>query len=81
MKREELSSESLRLQLISYYENQFPSLLNSYLNDRAFVMEEVSPYFHSNFRAVDRSTWTPLDYEELRADRISGTSARPSSAG
>jgi hypothetical protein len=63
-----ISDESLRLQLIYYYENQFPKLLNAYLNDRAFFREMASPYFVSNFRQVARSTWVPLDYAALRDD-------------
>jgi len=63
-----ISDESLRLQLIYYYENQFPPLSNAYLNDRAFVRESAYPYFLSNFRQVDPTTWVPLDYAAVRDD-------------
>jgi len=64
-----ISNDSLRLRLIYYYENQFPIVYEAYLNDRQFVTDEVSPYFHEHFYSPDRSTsQLPLDYEQLRAD-------------
>jgi hypothetical protein len=63
-----ISSDSLRLGLIYYYENQFPTLLSASLNDQAFVTEYADQYYRSHGRKVDMETWVPLDYEALRDD-------------
>lgn len=66
-----ITSDSLRLRLIYYYENEFPVLQDAYLNDRQFVMDEVSPYFHAHFYSPDRSTiQLPINYEELSTDPV-----------
>ena len=48
-----ISSDSLRLGLIYYYENQFPTLLSASLNDQAFVTGYADPYYRSHGRQVD----------------------------
>jgi hypothetical protein len=63
-----ISKDSLRLKLIYYYENQFPIVYETYLNDRDFARERVIPYFLTNLRATGGNTWVPIDYQTLRSD-------------
>jgi hypothetical protein len=63
-----ISNDSLRLKLIYYYENQFPTLKGAQLNDRAFTWEFVFPYFYSNFDRIGPNAYLPKDYQKLRED-------------
>jgi len=64
-----ISSESLRLKLIFYYENQFPRVLGAYLNDRSFTIERIEPYYLENFRQTEPGIFVPDDYRRLRDDK------------
>ena len=64
-----ISSASLQLTLIYYYENQFPRLQGAYLNDRAFAVDRVAPYYLENFRQTEPGTFIPDDYQKLRSDQ------------
>ena len=64
-----ISSASLQLALIYYYENQFPRLHRAYLNDRAFATDRVAPYYLENFRQTEPGTFIPDDYQRLRQDK------------
>ena len=63
-----VSDDRLRLKLIFYYENQFPSLYESYINGREFARLNIVPYFLASFRATTSNTWVPIDYQTLRSD-------------
>ncbi len=64
-----ISSSRLQLALIYYYENQFPRLQGAYLNDRAFAVDRVVPYYLENFRQTEPRTFIPDDYQRLRQDK------------
>ena len=63
-----ISSDSLRLGLVEYYETRFPGLASGNENDRVFSTEMVLPYYLSNFRRSTRTTWVPLDPAAVRDD-------------
>ncbi len=63
-----ISNDSLRMQLISLYEDEFPELKNSNNFSRIFAQETVVPYLMMNFRQVDSLDWIPYDYEQVRLD-------------
>ena len=63
-----ISDESLRLDLIEYYEEIAPNLRDIYLNDRQMVTEQVMPYFFKNLHMADIWKFVPNDYEQLRID-------------
>ena len=63
-----ISNDSLRMQMISLYEDDFPGLENSTNFDRIFTLETVVPYLMANFRRVDSEDWIPYDYEQVRLD-------------
>lgn len=65
-----ISSDTLRLKLIYYYENQIAQLVGAYLNNRAFSTDRVAPYFLLNFRQVEPLRFVPDDYEKLRKDKF-----------
>jgi len=64
-----ISSHSLRLKLIYYYENQFPRVHGAYLNGRAFATDRVVPYYMKNFRQTEPGTYIPDDYQDIRYDK------------
>ncbi len=64
-----ISSDSLRLSLIYYYQNQFPLVQAAYLNDRAFATDRVQPYFLEHFRQTEPGIFVPDDYQVLRNDK------------
>jgi hypothetical protein len=64
-----ISSASLQLALIYYYENQFPRLQGAYLNNRAFAVDRVVPFYLENFRQTEPGTFIPDDYQKLRSDQ------------
>ena len=61
-------NDSLRMQLISLYEDEFPGLQNSNNFSRIFAQDTVVPYLMMNFRQVDSRAWIPYDYEQVRSD-------------
>lgn len=63
-----ISEPDLRLNLILYYESRFPTVVETYVNDRAFVSEHIVPYYLEHFRAVGDAVQEPVDYDALRKD-------------
>jgi hypothetical protein len=63
-----ISNESLRLKLISLYEDLFQKLMNSNEVNRTFSQEMVTPYLMMNFRKLESLSWVPYDYEKIRSD-------------
>lgn len=63
-----ISSDSLRMQLISLYEDEFPGLESSTNFNRIFAQETVVPYLMTNFRQVNSREWVPYDYEQIKSD-------------
>jgi hypothetical protein len=63
-----ISDESLRLKLISLYEDDLSRLVSSSTVHRTFVQERVSPYLMMNFRQLESLDWVPHDYERIRSD-------------
>ena len=63
-----ISSDSLRLKLISLYEDTFPRLLRSNGVHRTLSQEMISPYLMMNFRQLDSLNWAVDDYEKFRSD-------------
>jgi len=64
-----ISSDSLQLALIYYYENQVPSVLNAYLNDRAWVTDRAVPFYMENFRIAEQGIYVPDDFQSLMTDK------------
>ena len=64
-----ISDSTLLLNIVYYYESQFPLVQNTYLNDRAFVTSRVGPFFDENFRAETPTDLVPIDYESLRSNQ------------
>ena len=60
-----ISSDSLRMKLISLYEDDFPRLKGASTFNRAFAQETVTPYLMQNFRQLDSQNWVPNDYERI----------------
>jgi hypothetical protein len=52
-----ISNESLRLKLISLYEDEFERLMNSNEVNRTFSQEMVTPYMLMNFRRLESLNW------------------------
>ncbi len=63
-----ISNESLRLKLISLYEDEFQRLMRSNEVNRTFAQERVSPYLMMNFRQLESLNWVAYDYEKIRSD-------------
>jgi hypothetical protein len=63
-----ISSDSLRMQLISLYEDEFPALAGATSFNRIFAQEKITPYLMTNFRQVDSREWVPYDYERIKSD-------------
>ena len=63
-----ISNDSVRMQLISLYEDEFLILVNSTNFSRIFAQETVVPYLMTNFRQVESRDWIPYDYEQVRSD-------------
>ena len=63
-----ITNDSLRNQIIYYYEEQAPNLTASAYNDRTFVTERLNPYTDQHFVSIDPIRMEPLDYESLRQD-------------
>ena len=64
-----ISDSTLLLNIIYYYESQFPSVQNTYLNDREFVTSRIGPFFDENFRAETPTDLVPIDYDSLRSNQ------------
>jgi len=67
-----VSDQRLRLRLVEYYEERFPVLEDTYLNDRDWVRTLAYPYFHEHLRRdldeLGSSTWAPLDVNAVAND-------------
>jgi len=66
-----VSSESLRLKLISLYQDTVPGLIATDQSNINFSQQMVMPYLMSNFRQAGQEEgfgWAPLDYEEIASD-------------
>ena len=63
-----ISDPDLRLDLILYYETSFPTVVETYVNDRSFVSEYVVPYYLEHFRSIDDRIQEPVNYDSLRHD-------------
>lgn len=61
-----ISDSALQLDIVFYYENQFPLVSGAYLNNREFVRSQVGPFLAENFRLTQ--DWVPLDYRALRTN-------------
>jgi len=63
-----ISNDSLRMKLISLYEDDFPRLQGATTFNRVFAQETATPYLMKNFRLLDSQNWVPNDYESIRSD-------------
>jgi hypothetical protein len=63
-----ISSDSLRMQMISLYEDEFPGLEVASNFNRIFAQEKVTPYLMTNFRQVESREWVPYDYERIKSE-------------
>ncbi len=64
-----ISSDSLRLMLVEYYERVWSGLVNMNAFDQQFSTESVLPYYLTHFRQESSGGWVaPLDWEFVRDD-------------
>jgi hypothetical protein len=63
-----LSNDTLRMKLISFYEDDFARLEFSTANNLVFVQDLIEPYVMANFRQVASRDWVPNDYDQLKSD-------------
>jgi hypothetical protein len=63
-----ITSDELRIRLISLYEDDFESLRSSSENQEEFVANHSLPYFFGNFRRTESQDWVPYDYQFIKSD-------------
>ncbi len=63
-----LSSDTLRMKMISFYEDEFARLEFSTANNLVFVQDLIEPYVMANFRQAESRDWIPNDYDQLKSD-------------
>jgi len=64
-----ISDDTLRLRLVSLYQDNIPLVQNNMDIEIDYVRSRVLPYFLNNFRRTGNDSWEPKDYEKIVDDQ------------